>query len=140
MNDQSDENINLLESEKEMRKMRGHQDHYAEQAEIDSFIDKQKPNKNFLELIADRCTAVISVHRRQRWNWLKPISSEPKRHILARLLQLKPDSRRCKWYSTKHTSKEEWPLSFTWPNSTYAAKRGTNIWRVETIKLDNATE
>ncbi len=48
MNDQSDENINLLESEKAMRKMRGHQDHYADQAhEIDSFIDKQKPNKNF---------------------------------------------------------------------------------------------
>jgi len=50
MNDQSDENINLLESEKAMRKMRGHQDqqqlNYAEQAEIDSFIDKQKPNKN----------------------------------------------------------------------------------------------
>lgn len=47
MNDQSDENINLLESEKAMRKMRGHQDQYAEQAEIDSFMDKQKPNKNF---------------------------------------------------------------------------------------------
>jgi hypothetical protein len=48
MNDQSDENINLLESEKAMRKIRGHQDHYPDQAhEINSFIDKQKPNKNF---------------------------------------------------------------------------------------------
>lgn len=61
MNDQSDENINLLESEKAMRKMRGHQDHYADQAhEIDSFIDKQKPNKNSLLIGAQQSSQYIA--------------------------------------------------------------------------------
>lgn len=48
MNDRSDENINLLESEKASSKMRAHPNQYTDQAhEIKSIMDKQMQNKNF---------------------------------------------------------------------------------------------